>query len=195
MPRRTTRTLPADPVVAFATLAGTADPTLVARARSYQPRVPEPSWPLAAPWVALGILTSGAKSQQGAAASGRWSTIHVTACLNRGTSRTMTGIWGSDSVEHTLATIEASEHTRANLATTLRRAAVALTGAASPVLARKEARRDPLEPYTTEEFADVVDAATSIASPLWRARICLLVAMHAGAGLRTADLDCSAPST
>lgn len=193
MLRRTTPALPTDPVAAFATLAGTADPTLVSGARSYQPRFPEPSWPIAAPWVALGILTAGAKSPQRVAASGRWSTIHVSACLARGASRTLTGVWGSDSVEHTLATVEASDHARANLATTLRRASVALTGSSGPALNRKIPRRDPLGPYTTDEFADLVDAATTIASPLWRARICLLVAMHAGAGLRTADLDLLRP--
>lgn len=194
MPRRTVPALPTDPVAAFTTLAGNADPTLVLRARSYQPRFPEPSWPVAAPWVALGIIAAGAKSPQRVAASGRWSTIHVTACLDRGASRTLTGVWGADSVEHTLATVEASDHARANLATTLRRASVALTGSSGPVLGRKVPRRDPLGPYTSDEFADLVDAATTIAAPLWRTRICLLVAMHAGAGLRTADLNLLRPN-
>ena len=189
MPRRSVPALPSDPVVAFTALAGSADPTLVHRAGTYRPRVPEPSWPVAAPWVALGILAAGAKSPQRVAASGRWSTIHVTACLDRGASRTLTGVWGADAVEHTIATLTASEHLRANLATTLRRASAILTGSSGPVLGRKVRRRDPLGPYTSDELADVVDAATTIASPLWRARICLLVAMHADAGLRTGDLD------
>jgi integrase len=106
----------------------------------------------------------------------------------------VTGVWGADAVEHTLATVVASDHVLANLATTLRRASATLTGSSGRAARRQVARRDPLAPYTSDEFADLLDAATTIAPPLWRARICLLVATHAGAGLRTADLDLLRPN-
>ena len=55
--------LPTDPVAALELLAGSADPTLVEHAASYRPRFPGPSWPTAAPFVALGIVAAAPTSR------------------------------------------------------------------------------------------------------------------------------------
>lgn len=194
MPRRTSPALPTDPLAAFAVLAGSADPALVQRAGTYRPRFPKASWPAAAPLVALGILAAAPRSREKANATGRWCTIHVSACLDRGASRTATGVWGYDAVETTLATVDLSERTRASLATTLRRASAVLAPRPLAPSPQRHPRASNLPPYTSDELADLLDAATTIASPRWRARVCLLIALHAGAGLRAGELELVDPT-
>lgn len=194
MPRRTHPALPTDPVAAFTILASAGDPTLVAHAESYKPRFPDASWPTAAPQVALGILAAAPRSWRKASAAGLWCTIHVNACLDRGASRTVTGVWGYDAVETTLATMNLPERTAASMATTLRRASAVLAPRPLAPGPRQHPRATNLPPYTSDELADVVDAATTITSPLWRARVCLLITLHAGAGLRAGEVSLVNPS-
>ena len=189
MPRRTLPALPTDPVAALTVLAGTADPTLVHRATSYRPRCPKPSWPTAAPFVALGVVAAAPRSRDKAVETAQWCTRHVTACLDRGASRTVTGVWSLDAVEATLARSPMSVASNAAMATSLRRASRALVPRPAPPAPASHSRRDPLTPYTSEELADVVEAATRVGPALWRVRASLLIVLHAGAGLRPKDLD------
>lgn len=181
--------LPTDPVAALELLAGSADPTLVEHAASYRPRFPGPSWPTAAPFVALGIVAAAPTSRGQRNATAHWCTRHVTACLERGASRTVTGVWSPDAVEATLAASSLSVASRAAMATALRRASRVLVPRATPPSPVQHARRDQLPPYTGDEFAELVEAATQVGPVLWRVRACLLLVLHGGAGVRPRDLE------
>lgn len=188
MPRRTPRALPADPAAALSILAGSADPTLVDRATSYRPRFPKDWWPTAAPFVTLGVVAAAPRSKEKTTETAQWCTRHVTACLDRGASRTVTGVWGVDAVEATLATVPLSTASGAAMATALRRASRALVAQPSTPHPTQHPRREPARPYTTGELADLVEAATVLGPELWRVRACLVIVLHAGAGLRPANL-------
>src|SRR5690606_10701524 len=106
-----------------------------------------------------GVLAAAPTSAHSRTDTARWCTRHVTACLERGASRTVTGVWSLDAVEATLTASSMSVASRAAMATALRRASRVLVPRLAPPVPAQYARRDPLAPYTSDELADLVEAA------------------------------------
>ena len=75
------------------------------------------------------------------------------------------------------------------MATALRRASRALVSQPLQPRPAQHRRREPAGPYTSDELADLVEAATTLGPELWRVRACLLVVLHAGAGVRPRELE------
>jgi hypothetical protein len=196
MPRSTpTPALPDDPAAACAQLAATRTETVRSYAEKYRVSgLDEHDEATARPLVQLALLALAPTTKVEAGKLGWTAGVHVRACLARGTDRTVTGVWASDHVEHTLtAKLGVGAASRASLASVLRRASRTLVPAGQPPQPAKHPRWANLAPYDTDEFAALVEAVTTVAAPLWRARGTLLVALSAGAGLTNADLALLGP--
>jgi hypothetical protein len=177
--------LPADPEQALAMLAE-HHPEAVRLGCGYTPRVPATDWKRVAPFVALGLAALAAAGAPARAQQGWLLRKHVSAALARGAHRSVTGIYSFAEVEKTLNT-KASKHTGAAQATTLRRASQLLAPAGQPPKQVQVGRRDGLAPYDEAELGALLDAATTLPTPMWRARASLALALTAGAGLTSAD--------
>ncbi len=188
---RTTRTpaLPDDPAAACETLAASCTEKVRTLAENYRAYgISKSDWAAAGPLVRLALLALAPKSRNHATNLGWTAAVHVRACLARGADRTVTGVWASEQVEHTLASkLPVGDTSRASMAAVLRRVSRELVPAGQPLQALKHPRSANLGPYRSGEFAGLVDVVTTIAAPLWRARASLLVALGAGAGITNAD--------
>ena len=190
MPRTTrTTSLPVDPAAARDQLAATTTDTVRGYAGGYRPKsINTTDWASMRPFVELAVLALAPASKLEAGKVGWMAAQHVQACLDRGTDRTVPGVWASDQVEHTLASkLRVGDASRASLASVLRRASRLLVPAGQPPRPARHPRWTNSAPYDTDSFADLLDAVTTLAAPLWRARATLLVALGAGAGITNAD--------
>lgn len=189
MPNLSHKCLPEDPGKAYAVLAD-RNPAAATLACEYGPRfISDTDWSPLAQLVTLGIAAAGPDSGKDAARHGWVLHHHVSAALARGAARTVSGVYGPDQVEHTLACLPpgVSAAKRSAFATTLRRVSRRLVPAGQRPEPVKTARRATLAPYSTEELAALLDGAVTVPAPRWRARVTLAIALAGGAGLTNAD--------